>query len=66
MHEMQTIFTNVHAVCLSVCLSRGSASMCGAFGAAFAKSLWRLVIHLLRFGGILYLAETCFEGGQRP
>jgi len=30
MHEMQTIVTDVCGVCLSVCLSSGSA-VCGAF-----------------------------------
>jgi len=41
-HEMQTIVTDVRGVCLS----RGLCQQCvwGSFGAAFAKSLWPLVI----------------------
>jgi len=54
MHEMQTIVTNVHGVCLSVrlsvCLSVCHAgaqlgfTVWGSFGAAIAKSLWPLFI----------------------
>jgi len=44
MHEMQTIVTNVRAVCLSVRPSvRQSVCHVGSFGAAFAKILWPLV-----------------------
>jgi len=48
MHELQTIsfVTDVSGVCPSVCLSHGSTRLhcAGSFGAAFAKSLWPLVI----------------------
>jgi len=49
MHEMQTIVTDVHCVCPSVRQSVCHAAQLtrlqctGAFGAAFAKSLWPLV-----------------------
>jgi len=52
MHEMLTILTDVHGVCLSVSLSvtwlQSAAAPCamcaGSFGAAFAKCLWPLVL----------------------
>jgi len=37
MHEMQTIVTDFHGVCQSVCHAAGS------FGATVAKSLWPIV-----------------------
>jgi len=46
MHEMQTIVTNVHGVCLSVShVAQLGFSVRGSFGAAFAKSLWPPVPH---------------------
>jgi len=48
MHEMQTIVTDDCGVCLSVSLSDCHvAQLCGAFDAAFAKSLWALVIMMI-------------------
>jgi len=44
---MQTIVTDVCAVCLSV-----GFTVWGLFGAAFAKSLWPLVIILLVGGPV--------------
>jgi len=49
MHEMQTIVSDVCSVCLSVCLSVSTRLISGftargSFGAAFAKSLWPLVL----------------------
>jgi len=48
MHEMQTIVTDVHGVCLSVCLVTAAQlarlHCAGSFGTAFAKLLWRLVV----------------------
>jgi len=41
MHEMQTIVTDVCGVCQSV---RQSVCHVGSFCAAFAKSLWPIVI----------------------
>jgi len=40
---IQTIVTDYRGVCLSVCLSCGF-TVRGSFGAAFAKSLWPLVV----------------------
>jgi len=50
MHEMQTIVTDDRGVCLPVCLSHGSTRLLfagvGSFDAAFAKSLWPLVVQV--------------------
>jgi len=44
MHEMQAIVIDVCGVCLSVCVSHGSALLhCAMRRAAFAKLLWPLV-----------------------
>jgi len=46
MHEMQTIVTNVHSVCLSVCLLRGfinSASLCWGHSVQLLPNHWSLV-----------------------
>jgi len=44
MHEMQTIVIDVRGVCMSVCRhSFAQLCVCGAFRAAFAKSLSLLV-----------------------
>jgi len=46
MHEMQTIVTDVHGVCLSVCHMGAQLgfTVWGSFGAAYAKSLWPDVV----------------------
>jgi len=47
MHEMQTIVTDVHNFCLSVCpaVNLVACAVCmGSFSAAFAKLLWPLVL----------------------
>jgi len=48
MHEMQTIVTDDHGVCLSVTLSDTRLHCTGSFGAAYAKSLWPLVFSSAR------------------
>jgi len=45
MHDKQTIVTDVRGVCLSVChAAQLGFTVWGSFCAAFAKSLWLLVI----------------------
>jgi len=46
MHEMQTIVTDVRGVCLSVCHAAQSTrfTVLESFDAAFARSLWPLVM----------------------
>jgi len=64
MHEMQTIVTDVRGVCLSVRPSichgakfGGECSVCGSFGAAFAKLLWPLVCFHVSF---IFYVFRCF------
>jgi len=52
MHEILTILTDVHSVCVLICLPRclnqqstPRAVCVGSFGAAFAECLWPLVFN---------------------